>query len=405
MQRKAIAIYGSTGSIGTQTLKIAEQLDRFNVVALVGRSNTELLEQQIRKFKPLYAGMTQEDKVQELKKRVSDTSTEIVSGVNDSIAICATNGINTVVNSWVGVAGLEPTLKFLVAGKNVALANKESLVVGGRIVMRTAKKYGVRVLPIDSEHSAIWQCIQGEHNGQIEKLIITASGGPFRESPIESFIGVTPAQALNHPTWPNMGKRITIDSATLMNKGFEVIEASVLFGIDPKNIEVAIHPNSIVHSFVQFKDGVIKAQLGVPDMGAPIQYALTFPNRAENQNLPRLEIKELSLKFELPNMNRFQCLGLAFEALRIGGVATAVLNGADERSVSLFLDGKIGYLDIPRLVGGSLREHKHLSKPNLSHLMRADKWAREYVDRNAWYQDPNEEASELSLVTNTSDVN
>ena len=383
--RKGIAIYGSTGSIGTQTLEILDKLGNFDVITLCCNSNIDLFEKQIRKYNPKYASVINPEKAQELEKRLRSATgirTQIVPGVANAIDACVDPDVKIVVNSTVGVSGLVPTINFIKHKKDVALANKESLVTGGNIVMPLARTHGVNIYPIDSEHSAIWQCIQGESKSQISKLIITASGGPFRTSPMSMLRGVTPEQALRHPTWV-MGKRITIDSATLMNKGFEVIEAKWLFNIGPENIDVVIHPTSIVHSFVQFKDGAIKAQMGVPDMKLPIQYALTYPNRTENSDLPTLNLENLQLSFTKPDMEKYKCLQLAFDAMKLGGTAPAVLNGADEKAVELFLDNKIKFLDIPKLIESALKEHVIIQRPNVVDILNADAHARAHVQKGA----------------------
>ena len=318
-----------------------------------------------------------------------------MGGENDCIAACLGSNIDLVVNSTVGISGLRPTLEFIKSDKDIALANKESLVTGGELVKKTAedhnmkiapiwrsgKKEGLGMYPIDSEHSAIWQCLQGEAIYSVEKLILTASGGPFREKPFEMLRGASVEQALNHPSW-KMGDRITIDSATLMNKGFEVIETYWLFGIKPENIEVKVHPRSIVHSMVQFNDSSVKAQLGIPDMRLPIQYAITYPERRPNK-LERAnfaEIGKLEFSDEGLHTEKFKCLDLAYEAMKLGGTAPAVLNGADERAVKLFLDRKIGYTDIADSVESAIREHSVVKHPNLNDILQADKWARKAVD-------------------------
>lgn len=393
---KGIAIYGSTGSIGTQTLEVITELGNFDLVALVCNEKIEIMEEQIRKYKPKYAGVVNEEAAKKLKERIKDTKTAVVSGLKESIGICAGPEVDIVVNSTVGISGLIPTIEFIKNKKNLALANKESLVTGGDLVKRMAKENGVEIspiwgngkregigmYPIDSEHSAIWQCLQGEKGNEIEKIILTASGGPFRTSGIETLRTATVEDALKHPTW-RMGGRITIDSATLMNKGFEVIEAFWLFGAKPENIEVKIHPQSIVHSMVQFRDGSVKAQLGLPDMKLPIQYALTYPNRLPN-SLERLDLTEpeTSLEFSKQGLHteKFKCLDLAYEALRLGGTASAVLNGADERAVELFLKRKISYPEIADSVENALRSHIVIKNPKLEDILAADKSARAFVD-------------------------
>ncbi len=390
---KGIAVYGSTGSIGAQTLEVISDIGGFKVIALVCNGKIDVLEEQIRKYKPIFAGVINEEKADALRELVKDTRTIVVSGLKDPIDACVGNEVDIVVNSTVGISGLIPTLEFIKNKKDVALANKESLVTGGSLVKKLAmengisiapvwtngKREGLGMYPIDSEHSAIWQCLQGTKFNELESIILTASGGPFRNSSMEMLRTATKEQALNHPTW-KMGGRITIDSATLMNKGFEVIEAMWLFDVRPEQIKIVIHPQSIVHSMVQFKDSSMMAQMGLPDMKLPIQYALSYPNRIAN-NLPRLDLaKSNRLLFDQPDMEKFKCLSLAYEAMRLGGTAPAVLNGADERAVELFLSNKIKFLDIPESIEQALRSHKLVKQPLLTDILSADKWARKFVD-------------------------
>ena len=375
---KRIAVYGSTGSIGTQTLDITAKLGNFEVVSIACNSNTALLEKQILRYKPRYAAVVDEKKGEALRHKLRGSDTEVLCGPENAIKVCLHSDVETVVNATVGISGLVPTVEFIGHGKDVALANKETLVAGGKIIMELVKENGVNLHPIDSEHSAIWQCLQGNENNQIEKLIITASGGPFRTRDAGEMGNITVEEALNHPTW-KMGGRITIDSATLMNKGFEVIEARWLFGIGFEKINVVIHPQSIVHSAVQFEDGSLIAQLGLPDMKLPIQYALNYPHRVKN-DLPRLELAKFgTLNFHEPDLKKFRCLALAFRALDIGGTMPAVLNGADEKAVELFLKRRIGFLDIARSVESALDAHKMVGNPNIDDILRADAWARDHV--------------------------
>jgi 1-deoxy-D-xylulose-5-phosphate reductoisomerase len=393
---KGIAIYGSTGSIGKQTLEIMAELNNFELVSLVCNGSIDVLEDQVRRYNPIFAGVVNEEKAEQLREKVKDTETTVVAGLENSIKICTGNQVDVVVNSTVGVSGLIPTIEFLKSGKDIALANKESLVVGGSLVRKIAaeknvsiapiwengKQNGPGMYPIDSEHSAIWQCLQGEGSNKIEKIILTASGGPFRKSPIDALRTATPEDALKHPTW-KMGGRITIDSSTLMNKGFEVMEAAWLFDVKPENVAVLIHPQSIIHSMVQFRDSSVKAQMGIPDMRLPIQYALSYPSRPEN-TLKRMDLAEIGhLGFEEPDMGKFKCLSLAIDAFRIGGTAPAVLNGADEMAVELFLNRKIKFLDIADSIEKALQSHKVVSNPNISDILTADKWARGFVSMHA----------------------
>ncbi|MGA2800304.1 MAG: 1-deoxy-D-xylulose-5-phosphate reductoisomerase [Candidatus Micrarchaeaceae archaeon] len=377
---KRIAIYGSTGSIGTQTLEVVAELGNASVEALVCNSNVELLAEQIKKFAPHAAAVIDSSKEEELRERTKGTGTIIVSGAANAINICTGANVDLVVNSAVGIAGLVPTIRSIEAKKDVALANKESLVTGGHLVMRMAKENHVKIYPIDSEHSAIFQCLRGSDGNRVEELILTASGGPFRGYTSEMLRGVSQKQALNHPTW-RMGGRITIDSATLMNKGFEVIEARWLFGIDPERIKVVVHPQSIIHSAVQYEDGSVIAQMGLPDMKLPIQYALNHPKRLKN-HLKRLDLASIGrLDFQDPDPTTFRCLALAYEAIKMGGTAPAVLNGADEKAVEYFLKRRIQFTDIPKFIERALKEHEPVNNPSLDEILRADKWAKAAVKR------------------------
>ena len=368
---KNLVLLGSTGSIGRQTLDVVRSNPgRFKVLGLAAGSNLELLGRQVDEFQPemLYSARAwNEGPVPSNGWRF--TSMDRMAAHPDA---------NAVVVATVGREGLKPTLAALNAGKNVALANKEVIVMAGEIVAEQARRNGVEILPIDSEPSAIWQCIRGEDQG-IRRIILTGSGGPFRARPLSDMPSVTPAEALNHPTW-RMGRKITIDSATLMNKGMEVIEASRLFGIPIDGIEVVIHPQSIVHSMVEFADGSVKAQLGPADMRLPIQYALSYPNRWANPTLPRLDpIKSHTLTFEPLDMDRYPCFKLALEAGRKGGTYPAVLAASDEVAVSMFLSGQIGFQEIPAIVEGALSAHMPRYQPSLEDILDADAWGREYA--------------------------
>jgi 1-deoxy-D-xylulose-5-phosphate reductoisomerase len=378
---KRVAVYGSTGSIGTQALEVIAEQGNASVEALVCNSNVELMAEQIKKFMPSAAAVIDKSKEEELKERTKGTGTTIFSGAENAISICTGQNVNMVVNSAVGIAGLVPTMEFIRARKDVALANKESLVTAGHLVMEMARLMQVKVYPIDSEHSAIFQCLQGNNMNKVEKLILTASGGPFRVGYTYDMLrGVSKEQALSHPTW-NMGRRITIDCATMMNKGFEVIEAKWLFGIDPSKIEVVVHPQSIIHSAVQYEDGSVMALLGLPDMKQPIQYALNYPRRPKNC-LKRLDLATMGrLDFQKPDLQTFRCLALAYDAIKMGGTAPAVLNGADEKAVEYFLKGKILFTDIPEFIERALKEHKPIKNPDLNERLLADKWARNAVIR------------------------
>lgn len=372
---KKLAILGSTGSIGRQTLEvISEHPAELEVVALSAGSNIDLLEKQIRTYRPAVAVVMEPGLAEELRRRLHGWPVEVWFGMEGLKKIASLPEVDTVVSALSGVIGLEPTWAAVRAGKVVALANKETLVAAGELVMREANNRGTKILPVDSEHSAIFQCLRNE-TAFLRKILLTASGGPFRTWPAEQLSSVTPAMALRHPNWV-MGKKITIDSATLMNKGLEVIEARWLFGVDFDQIEVVIHPQSIIHSMVELADGAILAHLGIPDMRIPIQYALSYPERWPN-SLPRLELAALrQLTFHHPDYARFPCLALAYSAGRIGGTLPAVMNAANEVAVELFLSQKIGFLDIPRLVEEVMQKHTVHNSPDLEDILAADRWAR-----------------------------
>ena len=370
---KRVAVLGSTGSIGRQTLDVIRALpQRFRVVGLAAGKNLGLLAEQIEEFKPEFIGCLPENEAIERLKRIVD----IKSCLLPMEEIAADSKVDIVVIATSGLAGLRPALAALRAGKNIALANKESLVSAGEIITGAAKKSGARILPVDSEHSAIWQCLNGE-NQEAARIILTASGGPFRQFSLEQMAEVTVAQALHHPSW-RMGKKVTIDSATLMNKGLEVIEAHWLFHMPYDRIDVLVHPQSIIHSMVEFIDGSIKAQLSYPDMRLPVQYALSYPERLPNPQLPRIDWSLVrSLDFEMPDYERFPCLRLAIEAGKQGGTCPAVLCAADEVAVELFLAGRIRFTDIAGAIERTLEQHRAITKPTLEQIEAADVWARE----------------------------
>ncbi len=377
---KKISILGSTGSIGKQTLDVVRQhRDKFEVVAISANSSVELLLTQIKEFKPKYVAVYDEVSALKLKSMIpSDISIEVLSGMEGLKAISALDEIDVLLTAIVGMIGLVPTLTAIRNGKDIALANKETLVCAGDLVMSEAKKHNVAILPVDSEHSAIFQCLNGEQNKEIEKIILTASGGPFRGKNKEDLLKVTKNQALKHPNW-SMGRKISIDSSTLMNKGLEVIEAKWLFGVEHNQIDVVVHPQSIIHSMVQFIDSSVMAQLGCPDMRLPIQYALSYPNRVQN-DFERLDLAKIAtLTFEQPDLETFPCLKLAYETLKMGGTYCAVLNSANEVLVNEFLEDKIGFYDIPYYIEKTLEAHNSIEKPNLEEILEIDKWAREYV--------------------------
>lgn len=372
---KNIAILGSTGSIGTQALEvIAANPDKFCVTALAAYHNDKLLEEQIEYFKPEIAVLVDREAADRLTRRYSG-GTLILTGEEGLLTIANHLAVDTVLTSLVGFAGLKPTLAAIEAGKNIALANKETLVAAGELVTTLAKEKGVKILPVDSEHSAIFQCLQGENRNHISRIILTASGGPFRGFTKEALQTVTVEDCLRHPNWA-MGKKITIDSATLANKGLEVIEARFLFDVDYSQIDVVVHPQSIIHSMVEFHDGSVIAQLGKADMRVPIQYALTYPERVV-ANYPKLDFKTLSaLTFSEPDTVTFPALELAFTVGRRGGTLPCVFNAANEEAVYSFLRGEIRFLDIGAVVQSVVESHKMLAKPNLDDIYHADLWAR-----------------------------
>ena len=374
---KCISILGSTGSIGTQALQVVSVLG-IKVIALTANKNIDLVEKQAREFNPKLVSVTNEQDAIELARRLSDTDTEVVWGVDGLVKAATMEETDTVLTAVVGISGLIPTLSAIKAGKNIALANKETLVTAGSLVMKEAMINEVSIIPVDSEHSAIFQALQGNNIKDVERLIITASGGPFRGMSKDQLSKVTLDDALRHPNW-NMGKKITIDSATLMNKGLEVIEAKYLFDIHVDKIDVVVHPQSIIHSMVEYIDGSIIAQMGVPSMLIPIQYALTFPERRKNSFIRLDFTKTGTLNFEQPNLDSFPCLRLAFDALAAGGNATVVLNAANELAVELFLQSKISFIDIPILIENSLKNYNHIINPNIDDIIDTDRICRKFI--------------------------
>lgn len=375
---KNIIILGSTGSIGTQALEVVDNLKNINIIGLSTNTNIGILEKQIRKYNPKYVCVVDEEKAIELKKNIKDTDTVVFSGLDGLLSLATLNEIELVLNALVGNVGLMPTISAIRAKKHIALANKETLVSAGELVMKEAKENGVNIYPIDSEHSAIFQCMQGNKHSQIEKIILTASGGPFREH--TSLENVSLEEALNHPNW-SMGKKITIDSATLMNKGLEVIEAKWLFDMDVEKIEVLVHPQSIIHSMIEYKDSAIMAQLGTPDMKVPIQYALAYPDRIEN-NFEKLNLlKHNNLTFKEPNYELFPCLTYAFDAIKIGGLMPCVLNASNEIAVEKFLNQEIKFTQIPKIVKQTMEnfKQKNIKEYSLQDVLDADKEAREFA--------------------------
>ena len=374
---KNISILGSTGSIGTQTLDVIREIGGINVCAVTANNNIELLEKQIREFKPDIAAVMDCEKAEMLKERTKDCKTDILSGMDGIIAAAVYDKSDTVLTSVVGNIGILPTFEAIKAGKDIALANKETLVSAGELIMNAVNKYGVKIYPVDSEHSAIFQCLQGNSENKIRRILLTASGGPFRGRNAEELKNVKASDALKHPNW-NMGKKVTIDSASLMNKGLEVIEAKWLFGVEVEDIEVLVHPQSIVHSAVEYEDGAVIAQLGEPDMKVPIQYALTYPKRVKN-SFPKIDfMKRNSLTFEKPDMDTFKCLSLAYRAVKEGGTMPTVMNGANETAVNAFLNDKIGFLDIADIIEKTMSAYTVKYNYTVDDLIDADSWAREF---------------------------
>lgn len=375
---RCISVLGSTGSIGTQTLDVARKYN-IKISALTAHSNVKLIEEQIREFKPSLAVMFDEKAASDLKTRIADLDVRILSGMDGLIEAAAEESCDTVLNSLVGMVGLEPTLAAAEARKNIALANKETLVAGGELVMNKVKEYGVKLLPVDSEHSAIFQCLEGCPDRKfLKKLILTASGGPFFGKTRDELEKVTLSEALRHPNW-SMGEKITIDSATMMNKGLEIIEARWLFDVPGESIDVVVHRQSIIHSLVEFTDNSVLAQLGNPDMRIPIQYALTYPERYPSLVKP-LNLSEIAtMTFASPDYEAFECLKACKKALFLGGTAPAVANGANEVANALFREGKISFLKIGELVSRSIEEVESTSLNTLEDVLNADKAARDFV--------------------------
>ncbi|MBR3607509.1 MAG: 1-deoxy-D-xylulose-5-phosphate reductoisomerase [Lachnospiraceae bacterium] len=376
---KKIAILGSTGSIGTQTLEIVRENSELQVVALAAGSNVELMERQIREFRPALAAMWKEEAAEELKKRVADLEVKIVSKMDGLLEIATLESVEILVTALVGMIGIRPTIAAIEQGKDIALANKETLVTAGHLIMPLAQKKGVSILPVDSEHSAIFQSMRGEKKEQVEKILLTASGGPFRGRKREELTQIQPRDALKHPNW-SMGRKITIDSSTLVNKGLEVIEAKWLFDLTLEQIQVVIHPQSIIHSMVQYRDGGIIAQLGTPDMKLPIQYALFYPDRMPMKG-KRVDFYELgTMTFEKPDISTFEGLALAYEAARIGGSMPTVYNAANEKAVSLFLEEKISYLGITELISDAMKHHQVIYNPNLEEILKTEQESYQYIN-------------------------
>lgn len=376
---KKIAILGSTGSIGTQTLEVVRENKDIEVTALAAGSNIKLLEEQIREFHPMLVAVWSEEKAKELKENIKDLDVKVVSGMEGLIEAAICKDTSILVTAIVGMIGIRPTIAAIEAGKDIALANKETLVTAGHLIMPLAREKKVRILPVDSEHSAIFQSLQGGQEKSIQKILLTASGGPFRGKKLHELKDIQVEDALKHPNW-EMGRKITIDSSTMVNKGLEVIEAKWLFDIDVDDVQVVVQPQSVIHSMVEYSDGAVIAQLGTPDMKLPIQYALYYPER---RYLPgeRLDFWKISnLTFEQPDMETFYGLKLAYEAGRRGGSLPTVMNAANERAVSMFLERKIAYLDIPGIIKECMDAHKNIPNPTLEEILRAEQETYERIE-------------------------
>ena len=375
---KKIGILGSTGSIGTQTLEIVRSNPDLQVVALAAGSNVSLMEQQVREFHPLLAVMGSEEASADLKSRIADTGTKVLAGMEGMLELAVLPQMEVLVTAIVGMIGIRPTIAAIKAGKTIALANKETLVTAGHIIMPLAKEKGVSILPVDSEHSAIFQSMHGENRERVSKILLTASGGPFRGKKTEELQDITVEDALKHPNW-SMGRKITVDSATLVNKGLEVMEAKWLFNVEPEQIQVVVHPQSIIHSMVEYVDGGIMAQLGMPDMKLPIQYALFYPDRRpmDGKRVDFFALKSIS--FEEPDIKTFRGLQLAYDAIAAGGSMPTVFNAANEKAVGLFLDKKIRFLAIYDLIQGAMEQHKVISNPTVDEILEAEAQAHAYI--------------------------
>lgn len=375
---KKIAILGSTGSIGTQTLEVVDNNPELKVVALAAGSSVVKLEEQIRKYHPVIAAMWSEEAAADLRSRVADLPVKIVSGMDGLLGIAVLPEAEVLVTAIVGMIGIRPTIAAIKAGKDIALANKETLVTAGHIIMPLAKECGVSILPVDSEHSAIFQSLNGEPANRVSKILLTASGGPFRGKTREQLEKVQVEDALKHPNW-TMGRKITIDSSTLVNKGLEVMEAKWLFGVEPEQIQVVVHPQSVIHSMVEYVDGAIMAQLGTPDMKLPIQYALFYPDRRPMPGR-RLDFYELGqITFEKPDVETFTGLKLAYQAMKTGGSMPTVYNASNEKAVGLFLNRRISYLQIPELIGESMAAHRVIENPNVEEILETEQAVYDYI--------------------------
>ncbi|MBP3458265.1 MAG: 1-deoxy-D-xylulose-5-phosphate reductoisomerase [Lachnospiraceae bacterium] len=377
---KNLVLLGSTGSIGTQTLEIADAYpDRLRVLALAAGSNVHKMEEQIRKYRPLFAVMFEEKAARDLKERVADLAVTVLVGMDGLLQIAVLPEADVVLTAVVGMIGIRPTIEAIKAGKDIALANKETLVTAGHIIMPLAKEMGVSILPVDSEHSAIFQSLNGEPKKRLKKILLTASGGPFRGMTREELAGKTVKEALKHPNW-SMGRKITIDSATMVNKGLEVMEAGWLFDVNYDQIQVVVHPQSIIHSMVEYVDGAVMAQLGLPDMKLPIQYALFYPDRLpmDTNGIDFFQLGKIT--FEEPDLETFTGLKLAYDAFKAGGSMPTVFNAANEKAVSLFLQEKIRFLDIAQIIGDAMNEHKVIENPDLEQILETEAWCYELIE-------------------------
>lgn len=376
---KKISLLGSTGSIGTQTLELVRDHDELSVVALSANSNVDLIEKQVREFRPQVVAMYNETAAKSLAQKVSDVDVRIVSGMEGLIEVATIREADIVLTAVVGMIGIQPTIAAIKAKKDIALANKETLVCAGHIIMPLIKEYGVKLYPVDSEHSAIFQSLNGENHGDVEKILLTASGGPFRTKTKEELKLMTVDDALRHPNW-SMGSKITVDSASLVNKGLEVMEACWLFNVELEDIQVVVHPQSIIHSMVQYKDGAVMAQMGSPDMKLPIQYALFYPDRPY-LDTKRVDFFELGqMTFEKPDADKFEGFKLAMEAAKVGGSMPTIFNAANERAVAMFLNREIGFTDIPRLIGKAMDNHKVINNPSVEEILACEQEAIAIVE-------------------------
>jgi len=377
---KQISILGSTGSIGVNALKVSSHLkDELDIIYLSANRNGKLLIEQAKEFQPKAICIVDESAFPDVQNALMHLDIEILTGREGLLELAARDNVDILLNGLVGTPGMEPTLKAIESGIDVALSNKESLVMAGDIIQKAMDKSGAKLFPVDSEHSAIWQCLVGENIDDVRCLVLTGSGGPFRTRDITTFDNISVDEALNHPNW-DMGRKITIDSATMMNKGFEVIEAFWLFGFTPDRIKIVVHPQSIIHSMIEMKDGAIKAQMGVPDMKVPIQYALTYPRHLEApwEELDFLKCGDLT--FEEPDFERFPCIKLAFDSLEKLGTSGAVLNLANDYSVYRFLNGELKFTDIPKIIESSMKHHDWIEHPSLEHLKTLDSWVKSHVE-------------------------